>query len=63
MTEWKLDDGRTITLVTPKEFSELPHGTVLYSIRGNRAVKGTDYIDNDTRGGYLAYGLLVEKTS
>ena len=57
MSTWKLDDGRKITLVTPHEFAQLPDGTALIAIDGERVVKGTDYIDNDTRGGYLAFGL------
>ena len=60
MTNWKLKDGRTIVLQTPAEFSTLPNGTILYDIFGERYVKGQDYIDNDTRGGHLAFGLLLE---
>jgi hypothetical protein len=61
---WKLDEDeghgvspRVIHLITPEEFETLPDGEVLLSITGGSATKGKDYIDNDTRGGMLAYGL------
>ena len=57
---WKLDDGRTIHLVTPREFSQLPDGSVLIAIDGERVVKGVDFIDDDTRGDFLAFGILQE---
>lgn len=54
---WTLPTGEVASLLTPKEFAALPDGTVLVSIMGERVVKGRDAIDDDTRGGYLAYGL------
>jgi hypothetical protein len=51
--------GVTIDLLTPAELDGLPDGTVLVSIQGRRVAKGRDYIDDDTRGGYLAYGQEV----
>ena len=57
MTPWKLADGRTIQLVTPKELAELPDDTALVCIDGTVAIKGKDAIDGDTRCGYLAFGL------
>ena len=59
--EWKLDDGRVILLLTLGQFAILPDGTALVSISGRTVIKGKDYIDNETRGGYLAYGVLNEK--
>jgi len=59
--EWKLDDGRTILLLTPEQFAILSDGTTLISISGRTVIKGKDYIDNETRGKYLAYGILNEK--
>jgi hypothetical protein len=58
--EWKLDDGRIIDLVTPNEFESLPHGTVFVSIDGERVIKSVDDIDDDTRAGFLAFGLERE---
>lgn len=60
----KIDEK--LWLLTPKEFQELPDGVILESIRLYRhtVIKGKDPIDQDTRFGYLAYGLtkeLVEK--
>jgi hypothetical protein len=46
-----------IQLITPVEFAALPDGTELISIMGDIKVKGIDYIDDDTRGGYLAFGV------
>ena len=47
-----------MNLITPSQLKELPDGTVLYSINGKKAVVGVDYVDGDTRGGFLAYGFL-----
>lgn len=55
---WKLADGRAIRLLTPAELKTAPNGTELWTVNGEKAVVGTDYIDLDTRFGYLAYGLL-----
>ena len=55
MQNW---DGNGLWLVTPKELTELPDGIVLTCIDGSTAVKGKDYIDDDTRGGVLAYGIM-----
>jgi hypothetical protein len=53
-------EGSQLILVTPKEFEELADGTKLFDIFGFPAVKGKDVIDQDTRNGYLAYGLVKE---
>jgi hypothetical protein len=53
-------EGSKLALLTPKEFEELPEGTKVYDIFGFPAVKGRDYIDQDTRGGYLAFGTVTE---
>lgn len=45
-------------LLTPRQFELVPDGMELVSINGNRAVKGRDYIDDDTRANYLAYGFI-----
>ncbi len=57
---WKLDDGRTIYLLTPERFAALADGTAVVCIDGETRIKGTDPIDDDTRFGHLAYGLLPE---
>lgn len=57
MNRWKLDDGRTIWLLTEKEFDNLPNDTKLISILGEVVTKGIDTIDMDTRGGYIAFGV------
>lgn len=46
-----------IWVITPDELSQLPDGTELISIFEEKVVKGKDYIDDDTRFGYLAYGV------
>lgn len=59
-TKWRIYYGEAdevIMLLTPDEFSRLPIGTALISIFGDEKVKGIDYIDDDTRGGHMAYGL------
>jgi len=56
--EWKLDTGEILYLLTPEQFKLLPDGTTLLSINYNVGIKGLDKIDQDTRYGYLAWGLL-----
>jgi len=68
MQVWKLDDGRELELIMPEDFYALPLGTQLYSIFGEVVEKAIDsdqsgsknYIDMDTRGGYMAYGKLIK---
>ena len=45
-------------LFTPAEYAMLPNGFVLTCINGKEYTKGVDYIDDDTRGGHLAYGVI-----
>jgi len=54
MKQWNTE----LWLFTPEEFHKLPDGIELVSINGNKAIKGKDYIDQDTRFGYLAYGVM-----
>ncbi len=44
-------------LFTPEEFEQVPEGTVLECINGKSHTIGKDYIDMDTRYGYIAYGV------
>lgn len=50
-----------VWVLTPDELDSLPDGTLLHSIAGREVIKGEGYIDNDTRGGYLAYGLTEDQ--
>lgn len=59
--DWKLKDGRTIRLITPTELKFLHDGEVLYSIDGDVHILGKDPIDDDTRFGYLAYGIMLHE--
>jgi hypothetical protein len=58
------EDTARVWLLTPLEFDDLPNGTKVTSFFANAAgvkrtlIKGTDDIDQDTRGGYMAFGLL-----
>jgi hypothetical protein len=54
---WTLGVGSVIYLLTPEQYAALPDGTEVVSIMNEKKIKGKDYIDDDTRGGYLAYGL------
>jgi hypothetical protein len=56
MIKWS-EDGE-LWLLTPAEFAQLPDGTELGCIDDTTAVKGRDTIDDDTRGGHLAYGIV-----
>lgn len=55
MQKWSNEND--LWLLTLEEFLEVPDGTVLLSISDDTAVKGKDYIDDDTRFGCIAYGL------
>ena len=56
MLKW--DDDSNLWLLTPSEYAMLPDGFVLTCIDGEECTKGVDYIDNDTRFGHLAYGVI-----
>lgn len=53
MIQW--DDS--LWLFSIPEFEQLPDGIELTSISGTKVTKGVDYIDQDTRFGYLAFGV------
>jgi hypothetical protein len=44
-------------LFTPEEYEQLPDGIELACIDDEKAIKGKDFIDLDTRFGYIAYGV------
>lgn len=57
------DEESDLYLVTPYQLSLVPDGTKMHCIDGSTVIKGKDYIDADTRGGYTAYGFIdPEKT-
>lgn len=58
--DWKLDDGRVVRLLTEPELRNLKHGTKVWSIGGTNHTYSNLWEDYDTRGGYTAYGFLVE---
>ena len=47
-----------LTLFTPEEYALLPAGFVLTCIDGSTKVKGIDEIDDDTRFGHIAFGIV-----
>lgn len=49
---------KPLQLITEAQLNQLPAGTQLTSISGEKAIKGVDSIDTDTRGGFIAYGFL-----
>lgn len=57
VNKWQLDDGSDIYLITPQQYEKLPEGVELVCIDGKKKMKGKDYIDDDTRGGFIAYGV------
>ena len=58
---WDRNAADVLWLLTPDELERVPDGTRLTTINDTVAVVGTDDIDGDTRGGYLAYGLLTSQ--
>lgn len=58
--DWtKPSDGLTLLLCPAADFDNVSDGTEMVSISGRKVVKGQDYIDDDTRAGLLAYGIVV----
>lgn len=55
---WSHKEKDKLYLLTLTEFDRLPDGVTVHCINGASKVKGLDYIDNDTRAGMMAYGLL-----
>lgn len=53
-------EGKLLLLLTPDEFAQLPEGTVVYSIGGQRQRAGVDECDLETRFGHSAWGLHIE---
>lgn len=53
MQKW----NSNLWLLTEDEFNQLPDGTELIAIDNDKVIKGKDYIDLDTRGGHLAFGV------
>ena len=51
------DEPDPLWLLTLDELATVPEGSVLTSINGDTKVVGMDYIDDDTRFGYTAYGF------
>lgn len=47
----------TLWIFTEAEFQSLPDGIELTCIDGEKAVKGKDHIDLDTRANHIAYGV------
>ena len=58
-------EGRKFYRITPEQFNSLPDGTELreWSLvdrTENIVIKGKDYIDDDTRYGFMAFGFFEE---
>jgi hypothetical protein len=56
--QWKLAKDSILYLVPDYIFDSLPDGIELISIFNEKAIKGQNKIDRDTRGGCIAFGLL-----
>lgn len=50
-----------LRLLTPEAYDALPDDTEVFNIFGVRFIKGEHERSQDTRGGYLAYGLPIEE--
>jgi hypothetical protein len=60
-TLWSADTQ--LMLITPAEYETLPDGIVLTDINGKKYTKGKDYVDQDTRGGFLAFGFVATESN
>lgn len=52
-----------LRLLTDQELKDAPNGTELGCIDGKKVVVGTDDIDDETRGGRVAYGYILPDDS
>ena len=59
MRKW----NKELWLLTVDEYNSLPDGTRLKCIDEEIVVKGSDYIDMDTRNDLIAYGLTRQLVS
>ena len=59
MSAW-WDADHKLCLLTLQEYNDRPDGTLLECIDGEQLVKGQGYVDDDTRGGHLAWGVIGE---
>lgn len=48
-----------LKLLNKDEFDRVEDGVELFCIDGTSSVKGKDEFDDDTRGGYLPYGVKL----
>lgn len=62
MMKWEDEGENSLFLFTIEEYEQLPDGIELESINGQKKIKGENYIDMDTRGGHIAYGIRSPKT-
>lgn len=51
-------EGTNVNRLTLEQLDQLPDGTVLTGIDGEKKIKGVDQIDTDTRDGFSAYGFV-----
>jgi hypothetical protein len=52
-------DESGLLLIPGKLYDQIPDGTKLTCISGQTVIKGKDSIDDDTRGGLIAYGVFA----
>ena len=57
MINWDDRNQDPLWLFTIEEFNQLPDGIELESIVADKAIKGKDNIDLDTRYGHIAWGV------
>jgi hypothetical protein len=56
MQPWD-EESNGLFLFTKEEFEKLPDGIELTSIMNDKAIKGKDEINLDTRSGHIAWGV------
>lgn len=55
MRRWSAESD--LHLFTKEEYDQLPDGIELTCIDNETVIKGKDYVDLDTRFGYIAFGV------
>jgi hypothetical protein len=59
LRSWEAREGLTLFLFPGEWYSYIPEGFEVVTLRYNREVFARGVSDDDTRFGYLAYGILA----
>ncbi|MET1174386.1 hypothetical protein [Paenibacillus amylolyticus] len=59
----KAENGASMMLIPLYILSAIPEGTEVINLKGTKLYIGIDYLDDDHRGGFLAYGIELKENN